>query len=130
MGGLFRLSLYLSFVCGVNGVRVFGKKGLTDWVVQRCSAVFIVVYVFALLGYDITIADSADLHAWAPYLFSPSMVVLGLLAFLAIMVHALIGIWTVCTDYVPDQNLQVSVLLITYLMIIFSCTWAILILAS
>lgn len=88
----------------VKPVTTFGRSGLSDWLIQRVSAVVIAVYTLVMVGYlathtDLNYAQWAGLHQhfW--------MRLLTLLTVLAIAAHAWIGIWAVLTDYVTVRLL-------------------------
>ncbi len=84
---------------GVKPVTSLGRSGLSDWLIQRVSAVVILLYVVIMVGYlvthpNLTYIDWAMLHQqfWVR--------LLTLATVLAIAAHAWIGIWAVLTDYV------------------------------
>ena len=83
----------------VGNVTSFGRSGLSDWLVQRVSAVVMTVYlvfIFAYLvcGGDVSYADWKTLHSH--FLVR----LLSLFAILSLAAHAWIGLWAVLTDYV------------------------------
>jgi succinate dehydrogenase / fumarate reductase membrane anchor subunit len=83
----------------VKPVTNLGRSGLSDWLIQRVSAVVIALYTLWLTGYllchpDLTYVQWAGLHQFFP------MRLFSLLAVLAIAAHAWIGLWAVLTDYV------------------------------
>jgi succinate dehydrogenase / fumarate reductase membrane anchor subunit len=83
----------------VKPVTNLGRSGLSDWLIQRVSAVVIAVYTLWLIGYllshpGLTYVQWAGLHQYFP------MRLFSLLAVLAIAAHAWIGLWAVLTDYV------------------------------
>jgi succinate dehydrogenase / fumarate reductase membrane anchor subunit len=83
----------------VTPVTNLGRSGLSDWLIQRVSAVVIALYTLWLTGYllahpDLTYAQWAGLHQYFP------MRLFSLLAVLAMAAHAWIGLWAVLTDYV------------------------------
>ncbi len=83
----------------VKPVTNLGRSGLSDWLIQRVSAVVIALYTLWLTAYllshpGLTYAQWAGLHQHFP------MRLFSLLAVLAIAAHAWIGLWAVLTDYV------------------------------
>jgi succinate dehydrogenase / fumarate reductase membrane anchor subunit len=83
----------------VKPVTNLGRSGLSDWLIQRVSAVVIALYTLWLTGYllvhpDLTYGQWAGLHQYFP------MRLFSLLAVLAMAAHAWIGLWAVLTDYV------------------------------
>ena len=92
----------------------FGKPGLQDWILQRISAVVLVVYCFFLLGY---LLKHHPLHyrVWHPLFTHEWMRIFSLAALLSLLLHAWIGLWTMTTDYLKVEWLrrfaQISILL-------------------
>ncbi len=83
----------------VKPVTTFGRSGLSDWLVQRISAVIIALYTLVMVGYLITHADLGYAQ-WAALHQQFWVRLLTLLTVLALAAHAWIGIWAVLTDYV------------------------------
>jgi len=76
-----------------------GRSGVSNWLVQRLSAVVITVYLFFILGYFF-INPSPSYQQWVGLHSSFSMRLFSLLTILSIAAHAWIGIWCVLTDYI------------------------------
>ena len=93
--------------------------GLRQWLLVRITAVFIAIYITAVLSFWVGYPQ-ADLSTWASFLHSKSMRVIGVLAGLAAMLHACIGIWVVSTDYIKPANIQRLFLAFAYLIIVLS----------
>ena len=88
----------------VKPVTTFGRSGLSDWLMQRISAVIIAVYTLVMVGYLATHADLSYAQ-WAALHQQFWVRLLTLLTVLAIAAHAWIGIWAVLTDYVTVRLL-------------------------
>jgi len=85
----------------VRNVMNLSRNGLSDWVIQRVSAVILGIYFVGLLGFMVMTPDLgyAEWHA----LFSTTwMRIASLAALLALCAHAWIGMWTVATDYLNN----------------------------
>lgn len=83
----------------ITSVTSFGRSGLSDWLLQRVTAVVLAVYTLFLAGYliihpDLQYADWVALHSGF------CMKVFNVLAIVSIVIHAWIGVWAVLTDYV------------------------------
>ena len=78
------------------------QKGLTDWYLQRVTTIFISAYALPSIGFWV-LYPTAQLAMWQAFLTHPVMLVLGVLAWLALAVHAYIGAWVVITDYLSDH---------------------------
>ncbi len=86
----------------VTSVMGLSRSGVTDFVIQRVTAIIIAAYMFCVLGFFVVNAEvtHADLVAW----FSgPIMRIFTTLAVLSTAAHAWIGMWTVGTDYIREH---------------------------
>lgn len=83
----------------------FSRSGLSDWIVQRVSAVILAVYTVVVLGFILCQGSALTHEAWAGFMLSTCMRIFTLLALLALAGHAWVGVWTVLTDYVTTLQL-------------------------
>ena len=88
----------------VKAVTSFGRSGLSDWLLQRFSAVILLAYVFCVGGI-LLFTPGLDYAAWRDHFDSTAMKVFSLMALLSIVVHAWIGLWSVSTDYLTVRML-------------------------
>lgn len=87
----------------VTAVTNLGRSGLSDWLVQRVTAVVLLAYIVFLL--IVIGSGSVEYSEWKG-LFSQTWVrVFSLAALLSIVMHAWIGIWCVATDYLTSYVL-------------------------
>ena len=86
-------------VMKVTNVTSLTRSGLSDFVIQRVSAVVMAVYTLCLLGFFVANPDLTHEHLVA-YFGSTPMVLFSTLTVLATAAHAWIGMWTVGTDYI------------------------------
>lgn len=84
----------------VKTVTSLGRSGLSDWLVQRVSAVILLAYVIFLLC---AVACGPDYAQWKQLFSRTSVQVFSTIALLATVAHAWIGAWSVLTDYVTDR---------------------------
>ena len=84
----------------VRSVTSFGRSGLSDWLVQRVSAVIILAWFLCIGG---TLMGGVDYVQWKTMFDSTSMRVFTLLAILSLAAHAWIGMWAVGTDYLTER---------------------------
>jgi succinate dehydrogenase / fumarate reductase, membrane anchor subunit len=86
-------------VMKVTNVTSLTRSGLSDFVIQRVSAVIMAIYTFCVLGFFIANPDLTHAQLVA-YFGSTAMVLFSTLTVLATAAHAWIGMWTVGTDYI------------------------------
>jgi succinate dehydrogenase / fumarate reductase, membrane anchor subunit len=94
-------------VLGVN------HRGLTDWIIQRISAVIMSIYLFGLVFFFVTHPDTAY-YEWHRLFGHFWMKLATGLVFLALFYHTWVGMWTIFTDYIKVAwiNLVCQVLVI------------------
>lgn len=94
----------------VTSVLNYGRSGVHDWVMQRFSALILAAYTavmviwLALNGGELTFAQ------WQGFMGQTWVRIFTLLAILALVGHAWIGLWTVATDYIKQGAVRVSFL--------------------
>ena len=88
----------------VTPVTSFGRSGVSDWVIQRISAVFIAIYTLFLLGFLLLNGD-IQYGQWVALFANPLFKLFSLATLLLTLAHAWIGIWGVLTDYVTVRLL-------------------------
>lgn len=81
-----------------------GRSGVHDYILLRASAVILLAYTLYLIGF----VSSTDLTypLWRGFFSLMLTKVFTLLALIALLVHAWIGIWQVLTDYVKNTLLR------------------------
>ena len=84
-------------------------EGLRPWVIQRVSAVYIVLFlVYATVCFFT--AESVGYDAWRSWLYDPiNTTVVGLFV-IALLFHAWIGMRDVVLDYVHNIMLRIFIL--------------------
>ncbi|MBR9727165.1 succinate dehydrogenase, hydrophobic membrane anchor protein [Shewanella intestini] len=89
----------------VTNAASFGRSGVHDFILLRASGVILACYSIFLIGF---IACSAPLtfEIWQGLFSTLPMKVFTLLALIALLIHAWIGVWQVLTDYVPNTALR------------------------
>jgi len=86
----------------VTQVTSFSRNGLSDWIVQRVTAIILALYTVVMVGY---VAFNGDMsyEQWRGLFDTTWMQVFTLLAVLSICAHAWIGMWTIGTDYIREH---------------------------
>jgi len=78
------------------------RSGLSDFILQRVSAVILGLYTLYITGFLLVTPD-LDFMTWAAFHGGTWMQLFSTLAVLALAAHAWIGMWTVGTDYIREH---------------------------
>ncbi|BCV36077.1 MULTISPECIES: succinate dehydrogenase, hydrophobic membrane anchor protein [Shewanella] len=89
----------------VTNAASFGRSGVHDFILLRASAVILAVYTIFLVGFA-ACSSPLTYDVWHGLFASLPMKVFTLLALIALLIHAWIGIWQVLTDYVKNVALR------------------------
>ena len=91
-------------------------SGLRAWLLQRVSAVYMLVYIVYLLTHFI-VDPPRSYVAWHDWMSSPGINVITSVFVAALLAHAWVGVRDVVMDYVHPTALRVLVLssLVLYL---------------
>jgi len=87
----------------VSSVTSLGRNGLSDWLIQRFSAIILTVYFVGLLGY-FAVNPGLGYEQWHGLFSTTWMRIASLLALLSLCAHAWVGMWTVATDYLTEMT--------------------------
>lgn len=87
----------------VTSVTNLGRSGLSDWVVQRTTAIVLLAYVIFICY--VTLACNPDYQAWKALFENTCTRIFSLAAILSVAMHAWIGLWSVSTDYLTERTL-------------------------
>jgi succinate dehydrogenase / fumarate reductase, membrane anchor subunit len=97
--------------------------GLRDWLIQRVTAVVMVVYTLALVGYWL-MQPAINYDAWTLFFSSNLVRTFTLLFLISLYYHAWIGVRDIVMDYVKPTFIRlfihVSVILVLLLYVIWS----------
>lgn len=85
----------------VTPVASLGRSGLSDFVVQRVSAVVLLAYSCCVLGFFVAAPPSHE--RLVAFFGNLPMSAFTTLAVLSLAAHAWIGMWTVGTDYIREH---------------------------
>ena len=105
-------------------VKTASHSGLRDWLIQRVSAVVIGLYlIFMLLFFfENQPVYFAQWHA----LFNNALVKIAtLVALIAVLWHAWIGLWTVLTDYIKQVGLRLTLQSLVIILLLSYFLWGI-----
>ena len=98
-------------------------NGLRAWFLQRLSAIFLAAFLlYALL--DLALDRPFDYAHWHAWVAHPVNNILLQLAFIAVLVHAWIGLRDVVLDYVHNLALRVTLLSVLGITLLALGLWA------
>ncbi|MCG7601040.1 succinate dehydrogenase, hydrophobic membrane anchor protein [Halomonas sp. McH1-25] len=108
----------------VTNITNFGRSGLSDWLIQRVSAIILMLYTIFMVGY-LLFAPDLDYLTWRGLFDQTWMRIFSLLAFLSLAAHAWIGLWTVVTDYIKPTGIRFAVQIAIILAIFIFLVWGV-----
>ena len=89
----------------VTNAASFGRSGVHDYILIRASAVILACYSIFLVGF-LACSSPLTYDVWHGLFSTLPMKVFTLLALIALLIHAWIGVWQVLTDYVKSTALR------------------------
>lgn len=99
-----------------------GLQGLRPWIMQRISAVVIVLSMIYFSG-CLLLADAMSAGAWFSWVAHPfNNIVLGLFL-VAVIWHAWIGVRDVVLDYLPNVMARILALSLVGLVLLGTALW-------
>jgi succinate dehydrogenase / fumarate reductase membrane anchor subunit len=102
-------------------------QGLRAWLMQRLSAVYMVVYlIFFLLR--LIFKAPQDYAQWRDFITAPIMAAPTALLFLLLLIHAWVGMRDVVMDYVHDFKFRATVLIVIAAGLLAMGSWVLLVL--
>ncbi len=90
----------------VTAVTSLGRSGLSDWVIQRVTALVLLAYlVFIVLA---VFACDLSYTEWKGLFEQTWVRVFSVAALLSTAMHAWIGLWCISTDYLISRVLRIK----------------------
>ena len=86
----------------VTAATSFGRSGLSDWILQRFTALVLAAYTFFIIGYLVVNPD-LDYPQWRSLFDHICMKIFSLMAIVSTVIHGWIGLWVILTDYVTAR---------------------------
>jgi len=98
--------------------------GVGNFLLQRLTALILVVFV-AILAVRVVAAGPLDYVAWASLFVPIWMKVLTLVALLALLYHAWIGMKDIWMDYVKPVSVRLTLQTLTALWLLACAVWSV-----
>jgi succinate dehydrogenase / fumarate reductase membrane anchor subunit len=108
----------------VTAVTSFGRSGLSDWLVQRVSAVILGVYSLFMVAYLLLNPD-LEFTQWQALFNNTSMRIFSLMALLSLGAHCWIGLWSISTDYLKHFALRFVFQMVVGLLMFIYTIWGV-----
>ena len=109
---------------GPRRLVVGAHYGLKEWLIQRMTAVIMVVFIIILLG-DYLLNGGPNYTAWASLFSNQFMKLLTLLALLSLFYHAWVGMRDIWMDYIQPAGIKLALHVLTLLALIGYAGWAV-----
>ena len=96
--------------------------GLRAWILQRLSAIYMVAYLIFFVFHIMT-APPRSYEAWHGWMAGPAVSIASAMFFIAVLVHAWVGVRDVVMDYVKPVALRFSLLSLIGLILLVCGLW-------
>ncbi|MES2354152.1 MAG: succinate dehydrogenase, hydrophobic membrane anchor protein [Pseudomonadota bacterium] len=113
----------------VNRTVVGAHYGLKDWLIQRVTAVLIVVYTFIVAGLLFTRLP-LDYDGWRSLFVPQWFRIITLMFLLAVFWHAWIGMRDILMDYIKPTGIRLGLQVLVVLALVAYSFWSMMILWS
>lgn len=100
------------------------RYGLKDWLAQRITAILLAVYLLYLLAVAFGSSAPLDYRNWYGIFQSPLMRVATLLAAIALIWHAWIGVRDILMDYIKPTGLRLALQVATVVALVGYAAWS------
>ena len=108
----------------VNRKIVGAHYGLFDWLVQRITALVMIVFTL-VIAIGLLAGAGANFEAWRAFLSAGLMRFLTFLSVLALCWHAWVGVRDIWMDYVQPAGIKLALHVLTLLALIGYAAWAV-----
>ncbi|WP_461519807.1 succinate dehydrogenase, hydrophobic membrane anchor protein [Porticoccus sp.] len=88
----------------ITNVTSFSRSGVSDWLLQRVTAVVMAAYTIFITFY-LLFTPNLEYSQWVALNSHFCMKTFNVLTVLSVAIHAWIGLWAVLTDYVTVRLL-------------------------
>jgi succinate dehydrogenase / fumarate reductase membrane anchor subunit len=108
----------------VNRVVTGAHYGLRDWLIQRITAVVMVVYCAVLAGY-LLLGPQLNYDYWTALYSSQVVRTFTLLFLISLFYHAWIGIRDIVMDYVKPAGVRLVIHVLVILALLVYMIWSV-----
>lgn len=97
--------------------------GLTDWIAQRATAVFMAIYTVIFAVRALTLPEFTH-EAWSSLFSGGLFRFLSFLFFVSVFYHAWVGVRDLWMDYVKPTGVRLGLHLVTLFLLVGYAGWA------
>jgi succinate dehydrogenase / fumarate reductase membrane anchor subunit len=108
----------------VNRVVVGAHYGLRDWLIQRVTAVVMVIYTVIIAGY-LCWQPEFNYDTWTALFSNQLMRTFTLLFLLSVFYHAWIGVRDIVMDYVKPASVRLVIHVLVILALVIYMIWSV-----
>jgi succinate dehydrogenase / fumarate reductase, membrane anchor subunit len=108
----------------VNRIVSGAHYGLRDWLIQRITAVVMIVYTLAMAVY-LLMQPVLDYSAWTLTFSSNVVRTFSLLFLLSVFYHAWIGVRDIAMDYVKPALIRLFIHVLVILTLLLYVIWSV-----
>jgi len=98
------------------------QKGLNAWLLQRLTALYLAAWTLVILA-KFLLAPPASFAAWQAWVGTPLCATGFLIAILALLSHAWIGLHEILIDYLHDWRIRLTALTLFGLLLLGGGLW-------
>lgn len=106
-----------------NRIVTGAHYGLKDWLVQRVTAVVMIVYLLVLVSLMFVFSPQ-DYGAWKNIFSNQWMRIVTFLFFIALFWHAWIGVRNILMDYVHPTAIRLTAQILVIISLLFYFVWS------
>ena len=107
----------------------FQAQGMRAWLLQRVTAVYIAIYSLSLVIWLIS-STPIDFNSWRSVFTQPIILVMTILFYLSLFIHAWVGVRDVLVDYAKPSSVRFMLLTALALFLTVMTIWLLLIVIS
>ena len=109
---------------GPKRLVVGAHYGLKEWILQRVTAMVMVLFTIILLV-DYLVTGSATYEGWSSLFSNQFMKLLTLLTFFSLSYHAWIGMRDIWMDYIKPVSIRLALQVLTVLYLVACAAYAV-----
>ena len=98
--------------------------GVKDWLIQRVTAVVMVIFTLFMVGY-LVLQPTLDFVAWQGLFQHSAMRLAGFLFFMSLLLHAWVGMRDIFMDYVHPTVIRLALHVAVILILIVYAAWVV-----